>query len=100
MVDFGVHHLPLPGGAPAPKIRGSLSPPAALSRGTLLRRARGGHARRSLALPQPRREIRVVPPLMRRFGEVLDHNGEAPPSERKALGLRKSWNRVANTLTL
>ena len=26
MVDFGVHHLPLPGGAPAPKIRGSLSP--------------------------------------------------------------------------
>ena len=49
---------------------------------------------------QPTREIRVVPPLMRRFGEVLDHNGEAPPSERKALGLRKSWNRVANTLTL
>ena len=28
MVDFGVHHLRLPGGAPAPKIRGSLSPPS------------------------------------------------------------------------
>ena len=28
MVDFGVHHLPLPGGAPAPKNRGSLSPPS------------------------------------------------------------------------
>ena len=28
MVDFGVHHLPLPGGAPAPKKWGSLSPPS------------------------------------------------------------------------
>ena len=26
MVDFGVHHLPLPGGAPAPKKWGALSP--------------------------------------------------------------------------
>ena len=26
MVNFGVHHLPLPGGAPAPKNRGSLPP--------------------------------------------------------------------------
>ena len=26
VVDFGVHHLPLPGGAPAPKIGGSLPP--------------------------------------------------------------------------
>ena len=26
VVDFGVHHLPLPGGAPAPKNRGSLPP--------------------------------------------------------------------------
>ena len=26
MVNFGVHHLPLPGGAPAPRNRGSLPP--------------------------------------------------------------------------
>jgi len=26
MVNFDVHHLPLPGGAPAPKNRGSLPP--------------------------------------------------------------------------
>ena len=28
VVDFGVHHLPLPGGAPAPKNPGSLPPPS------------------------------------------------------------------------
>ena len=28
------------------------------------------------AIPQPTREIGVVPRLMRRFVEVLDHNGE------------------------
>ena len=45
MVDFGVHHLPLPGGAPAPKNRGvalSTTPP---SRAAPRRTVRGGHAR-------------------------------------------------------
>ena len=28
MVNFGVHHLPLPGAAPAAKIWGSLPPPS------------------------------------------------------------------------
>ena len=49
MVDFGVHHLPLPGGAPAPKKWGSLSPPAPLQYGAPLRRAGGTPARHSLA---------------------------------------------------
>ena len=39
----------LPRAAPAAKKVGSLSPPAPLSCGAPLRRARGGHARRSLA---------------------------------------------------
>ena len=53
------HQHPLPYGAP-------------------LRRAGGGPARRSLAPPvsQRTREIRVVPLPVRRFVEVLDHNGE------------------------
>ena len=44
-----VKRLTLPDGAPAPKKRGSLSPPTHLSCGAPLRRARGEHARRSLA---------------------------------------------------
>ena len=49
MVNFGVHHLSLPGGAPAPKNGGSLPPLSPLSCGAPPRRARGGRARRSLA---------------------------------------------------
>ena len=44
VVDFGVHHLPLPGGAPAPKNPGSL-PPLPPPPG-VAHRARRGHARR------------------------------------------------------
>ena len=72
------HHLPLPGGAPAPKIWGSLSPPSPLPYGAPLRRARRGtrEAQPRSAFPQSAREIRVVPCLMRGFGKVPDHNGE------------------------
>ena len=51
MVDRRVDHLTLSDGASALKKGGSLSPPARLSCGAPPRRARGGHARRSLATP-------------------------------------------------
>ena len=59
MVDFGVHHPPLPCGATT-------------------RRATGGtrEAQLRFAFPHRTREIRVVPHTVRRFVEVLDHNGE------------------------
>ena len=75
MVNYGMHHLPLPGGAPAPKNMGSL-PPLALPPGA-------AHGRRGdtpgAALPrlsQPTRGIRANPCPMRVSAQSLDHNGE------------------------
>ena len=48
-VSFSLSPFTLPGGAPAPKTRGSLPPLSPLSCGAPPRRAGGGHARRSLA---------------------------------------------------
>ena len=78
MVAFRVAHLSLPGGAPAPKKTGSLSPPSPLPCGAPLCRARGGtrEVQPRFAFPQRTREIRVIPRLMGRSGEVLNHNGE------------------------
>ena len=69
---------PRPGGAPAPKKWGALSPPSPLPYGAPLRRARRGtrEAQPRSAFPQSAREIRVVPCLMRVSGHSLDHNGE------------------------
>ena len=44
MVNFGVHHLPLPGGAPAQKNRGSLPPPSPPPVRRRRRAVRGGDA--------------------------------------------------------
>ena len=78
MVDFGVHHLPLPGGAPAPKKWGSLSPPPPLPCGATTHRARGARTG-----PAPHGAllgriwaIRANPRPMRVSGHSLDHDGE------------------------
>ena len=78
MVAFRVAHLPLPGAVSAAKMRGSLSPPAPLSCGAPLRRARRGtrEAQPRFAFPQRTREIPLIPRLMRRFGKVSNHDGE------------------------
>ena len=78
MVNFGVHHLPLPGGAPAPKNRGSLPPPTPLPCGVEMRRARRGTRRPTPygALPQRTQAIRANPRLMRISRHNLHHNGE------------------------
>ena len=70
-VARGLSTFPSSRGAPAPKSRGSLSPPASLPYGAPLRRATGGtrEAQPRYAIPQPTREIGVVPRLMRRFVE-------------------------------
>ena len=83
----------LPRGAPAPKKRGSLSPPAALPCGAPLRRAGRGtrEAKPRIAVSQRTREIRVVRRPVRRFGKVSrPQRRGAPPSERKALWLSDS----------
>jgi len=78
MVDFGVHHLPLPGGAPAPKIRGSLSPlpppPGAAPR----RAVRGGtrEAQPRFALSQLARGIRANPCPIRLSRQGPDHSSK------------------------
>ncbi len=74
----GLSTFTLPGGVPAPKKVGSLSPPAPLPYGAPLRRATGGtrEAQRRTAFSQRTPEIRVVPRLMPSFGEAFDHNGE------------------------
>ena len=77
MLGFRVEHLPLPGGAPAPKSRVALTTITPLARRTTAPAVRGKReAQPRYAFPQRMREIRVVPRLMRRFGEVLNHNGE------------------------
>ena len=79
MVNFGVHHLPLPGGAPAPKMMGSL-PPLPPPPGAAPRRAvrGGGHAMPAPhgGLPRRTRAFRANPRPMRVSGKSLDHNGE------------------------
>ena len=87
MVDFGVHHLPLPGGAPAPKKWGSLSPPASLSCGAPLRRARARHARRSLAFLVCSAGGNSVLSRLRYgvSGKSQTTTASPPPSEREAL---------------
>ena len=75
MVNFGVHHLPLPGAAPAVKKRGSLPPlpPPPVRRHD----APGeGGTRGAGALPQRTRGIRANPLPMRVSGHDLNHNGE------------------------
>jgi len=39
------------------------------------------------AFPQRMRKIRVVPRLMRRFGEAVDHNGEGSTLREKSAGI-------------
>lgn len=74
--------------APASKNERAISPPVPLFvRGPLCRARRGTRkAQPGYALPQQTREIRVVPCLMRRFGEVSDHNGEGLRPLRERLG--------------
>ena len=91
MVGFRVGHLSLPGGAAAPKMRGSLPPPALLRCATP-RAVREGDTRgaASLLFSTAEAEIRVVPRLMRRFGGILNHNGEERPLRERCCGGRKS----------
>ena len=73
-----VKRLTIPGGAPAPKKRGSLSPPAPLSCGAPFRRARGTReAQPRVAFSQRTREMLVIPRPVQRFGKVSNHNGES-----------------------
>ena len=78
MVDFGAHHLPLPGGAPAPKNPGSIPPlpPPPVRRHDAP--CEGGDAKPAPdgALPQRIGGIRANPLPMRASGHNLDHNGE------------------------
>ena len=78
MVNFGVHHLPLPGGAPAPKIGGSLlplpPPPVRRHDAPCETGTRGGAPHG--ALPQRNWGIRANPRPMRVSRHSLDHNGE------------------------
>ena len=81
----GSHHLPLPVG-------GSLPPPAPLSCGAPARRARGGHARRSLAslfrMGRGKSVLSRVPCGVSEKSRTP--TARAPPSEREALWLSKS----------
>ena len=78
MVNFGVHHLPLPGGAPAPKKPGSLPPPSPLPCGAPTRRVRRGHAGPApyCALLRRTRGIRANPPPIRLSRQSSHHSGE------------------------
>ena len=76
-----------PRGAPAAKKGGALSPPAPLSHGTPLRRAGGGHARRSLASLFRKGRGKSVLSRVRCgvLGMSPTTTARAPPSEREAL---------------
>ena len=93
MAGFSVGHLPLPGGAPAPKNPGSLPPPAPLPCATPPRHAGGGHARRSLASVGHKGRGKSV--LSRvRYGVSEKRStttARTPPSLREALWRSKKW---------
>ena len=78
MVDFGVHHLPLPGAAPAAKKGGRSLHFLPLPCGATTRRARQGHrgAPPHGALPRRIWGIRANPCPMRIPGHSLDHSRE------------------------
>ena len=78
MVGFRVEHLPLPGGAPAAKIRGSLSPlpPPPVRRHDAPCEAGTREAQPRFALSQPTRGIRANPLPIRLSRQGPDHNGE------------------------
>ena len=88
VVDFGVHHLPLPGAAPAAKNRGSLPPPSSPpcdapgEAGTR-------EAQPRFALLQPTRGIRANPPPIRLSRQGPDHSSEARPLREKRCGCQK-----------
>jgi len=77
MVGFRVDHLPLPGGAPASKNRVALTTSTPFVRRAVLPgEGATREAQPCLAFSTAEAEIRVVPRLMRRFGGILNHNGE------------------------
>ena len=77
MVARRVDHLTCSDGASALEKRGSLSPPAPLSCGAVTPGGRGTReAQPRFAWSHQTRGIRVVPPLMGRFGKVSNHTGE------------------------
>ena len=86
MVDFAVHHLPLPGAAPAAKIPGSLPPlpPPPVRRHDAPCEA---GTRRAGALPRRTRGIRANPLPMRIPGHILDHDGEGFALGERSVGV-------------
>ena len=89
MVGFRVEHLPLPGGAPAPKNTGSL-PPLTPPPGAAHRRGGDTLGAAPPRLSQPTREIRANPPPTRLSRQGPDHSSEGAPSEREALWWSKA----------
>jgi len=89
MVAFRVAHLPIPGGASAPKTRGSLPPlpPPPVWRHDA---ACGAGPAPHRALPQRTGGIRANPCPIRLSRQGPDHSSEGAPSEREALWLSKA----------
>ena len=101
-VTIRVHHLPLPGAAPAAKKGGSLPPPSPVPCGAQTRRARRGHAGRRPATLYRRGLGESVPTHVQCGcpGKAHATAGRAAPSESAALGLSNACTTYVHNTTL